>query len=157
MKTLKELFPRSSNSFLKANEKALTEIAAVIRAADKTFTPDKPKITRRGIMNKTEREFSFILEAQKRNNEILSYHYEGITLRWPVGGELLTYTPDFAVFGWVKAGGYDNGMKLIEIKGAFTKGKFERAVERFRHARTYWPQFTFELHQKAQGRWSQIA
>jgi hypothetical protein len=48
-------------------------------------------------------------------------------------------------------------MKLVEVKGAFIKGKFERAVERFRHARTAWPEFEFEMHQKQKGKWNQLA
>ena len=143
MKTLKELFPRSSNSFLKANEKALTEIAAVIRAADKAFTPDAPKLTRRGVMNKVEREFAMILEAQRRNGEIASYEFEGITLRWSG----ISYTPDFAIFPLALA--VSGQIKLVEVKGPYIKGKFERAVERFRHARTYYgDRFLFELWQK---------
>jgi hypothetical protein len=92
------------------------------------------------------------LEAQKRNGEILRYEYEGITLRWAG----LRYTPDFIIFGGQpQLIPYD--IRLIEVKGGYIKGKFERAIERFRHAKTYWPEFTFELWQKADGRWSQIA
>jgi hypothetical protein len=106
---------------------------------------------KRGVMNKTEREFSFILEAQKRAGDILRWEFEPITLRFSG----VRYTPDFAVFppGIAVSG----QIKLIEIKGPFTKGKFERAIERFRHAKTYYGDlFLFELHQKTRHGWRQI-
>ena len=57
------------------------------------------------------------------------------------------YTPDFIVF-------YpDQPFRLIEVKGAWTKGKFERAVERFRHARTFYHEFQFQLWQKTKDGW----
>ncbi len=105
-------------------------------------------------MNKTESEFAMMLEAQKRSGEILRYEFEGITLRFAN----VRFTPDFVVFrgsalreGWTRS-----GVKLIEVKGPFIKGNRERAVERFRHAKTYWPEFTFEMWQKKDGAWTQI-
>ena len=120
------------------------------------------------VMNKTETEFSLILEAMKRRGEILRWEYEGVTLRWRdrETDELIRYTPDFYV---VRAPGFhpvdaqdliDVGVpwcqRLVEVKGGFTGGKFERAVERFRHARTRWPEFAFELHQKKAGAWRRV-
>jgi len=105
-------------------------------------------------MNKTESEFAMILEAQKRAGEILRYEFEGITLRFAN----VRYTPDFVVLEkWVRFG-YRGAcpIKFIEVKGPFIKGNRERAVERFRHARTYWPEFTFEMHQKTKDGWKQI-
>ncbi len=96
-------------------------------------------------MNKTESEFAIRLEAQKRAGEILRYEFEGITLRFAN----VKYTPDFVVF-------HRAYIKLIEVKGPFIKGNRERAVERFRHAKTYWPEFTFEMWQKKDGSWNQI-
>jgi hypothetical protein len=104
-------------------------------------------------MNKTEAEFALMLEAQKRKGEILRYEFEGVTLRFAN----VKYTPDFVVLmptpiplpsPW--------GIKLIEVKGPFIKGNRERAVERFRHAKTYWPEFRFELHQKTKDGWRQL-
>jgi hypothetical protein len=112
------------------------------------------------ILNRTEREFSFILEAQKRRGEILRYDYEGITLRWRCGEDakgkpvIIRYTPDFVVFPPAIA--VSGQVKFIEVKGRFYRGKFERAVERFRHAKTYWPEFVFELHQKTCDGWKRI-
>src|SRR4051812_35225485 len=54
----------------------------------------EPKVgKRRGAMNKTEARFARLLDARLERGEILSYEYEGITLRWPDG---MRYTPDFA-------------------------------------------------------------
>ncbi len=126
---------------------------------DKTQQLQGRSRTRAGFrcgMNKTESEYAMILEAQKRAGEILRYEFEGITLRFAN----VKYTPDFVVFVLPRC--HDNGcistsVKLIEVKGAFIKGNRERAVERFRHAKTYWSEFSFEMHQKTKdGQWSQI-
>ncbi len=109
-------------------------------------------------MNKTEAEFALRLEAQKRAGEILRYEFEGITLRFAN----VKYTPDFVVFDGKKTafdlvGPDRHHIRLIEVKGPFCKGKFERAVERFRHAKTYYGDiFSFELHQKTAYGWQQI-
>lgn len=121
----------------------------IIKTVDKLLA--KPR------MNKTEAEYALILEAMKRRGEIQRYEYEGITLRWLVGKKIVKYTPDFVVFtNPPLAGLQPRGFNLIEVKGGYVGGKFERAVERFRHATTYWPQFAFELWQKKQGQWRRI-
>ncbi len=119
--------------------------------------PHSRSRTRVGLrcgMNKTEREYALILEAQKRAGEILRYEFEGITLRFAN----VKYTPDFVVFYYFKDDRLDlwTKTKLIEVKGPFIKGNRERAVERFRHAKTYWPEFSFEMWQKKDCQWSQI-
>ncbi len=106
---------------------------------------------RRCGMNKTEAEFALRLEAQKRAGEILRYEFEGITLRFAN----VKYTPDFTVT-WTPPGMNCACLKFVETKGPFIKGNRERAVERFRHAKTYWPEFTFEMWQKKDGAWNQI-
>jgi hypothetical protein len=142
-KTIRELFPLASQSTIDVNPDVDTDHPKV--------TPALPFAKRTAReMNKTEREFSFILEAQKRRGEISRWIFEGITLRWQVGEKIVRYTPDFIVF---KA----SRMKLVEVKGGYIKGKFERAVERFRHARTAWPEFEFEMHQKQRGQWKLLA
>ena len=104
-------------------------------------------------MNKTESEFALRLEAQKRAGEILRWEFEGITLRFAN----VKYTPDFVVFYDIgKLGRMLQRVSFIEVKGPFIKGNRERAVERFRHAKTYWPEFTFEIWQKKDGAWNQI-
>jgi hypothetical protein len=102
-------------------------------------------------MNKTESEFALRLEAQKRAGEILRFEFEGITLRFAN----VKYTPDFVVLT-ASLYGIATHTKFIEVKGPFIKGNRERAVERFRHAKTYWPEFTFEMHQKTKEGWKQI-
>ncbi len=113
-------------------------------------------------MNKVESEYALILEEKKRAGEILRYEFEGITLRFAN----VKYTPDFVVFyekrdgsivdkGWVRPIMIP-AIRLVEVKGPFIKGNRERAVERFRHAKSYWPEFTFEMWQKKDGSWTQI-
>ncbi len=107
-------------------------------------------------MNKTESEYAMILEGQKRAGEILRYEFEGISLRFAN----VRYTPDFVVIDAIGNGSWKSDgatwIKFIEVKGPFIKGNRERAVERFRHAKTYWPEFTFECWQKKDGQWTQI-
>lgn len=129
---------------------------------------------KRDEMNKTERDYSFILEAMKRRGEIDEYRFQGMTLRWrdPQSGELMRYTPDFVVYDKIIAGPLGDQrpleeaicivgpapvrIRMVEIKGGWIKGKLERAIERFRHARTVHPQFVFEMHQKKGGSWQRI-
>ncbi len=104
-------------------------------------------------MNKIESEYSLILESQKREGKILRYLFEGMTLRFAN----VKYTPDFVIFDnrekWQSP--YTR-IRFIEVKGPFIAGNRERAVERFRHAKTYWPEFSFEMWQKKDGQWTQI-
>lgn len=131
----RKMFPKASKTFAALNP--LISGQEIVQNA--VHMPQKRgKGQRRGHLNATEREFSFVLESQKRAGDILSWEFEGITLRFAG----VRYTADFAVF----CRAY---IKLIEIKGPYCKGKFERAVERFRHAKTYYgDRFLFELHQK---------
>jgi hypothetical protein len=117
-------------------------------------------------MNKTERDYSFILEARKRRGEIEEFRFQGMTLRWRdrETGELMRYTGDFTVWRkrtcdvWPVCSTCSTGLdiELHEVKGGWIKGKFERAVERFRHARTVHPMIHFEMHQKKGGSWQRI-
>ncbi len=117
-------------------------------------TAENLRLHHRMKMNKTEAEFAMRLELQKSAGEILRYEFEGITLRFAN----VRYTPDFVVFAEVppNVGSHETDIKLIEVKGPFIKGNRERAVERFRHAKTYWPEFTFEMHQRTKDGWRQI-
>ncbi len=145
-------FKNASNAFKLANPHLLPSGKDQSTVAGRSRT----RVGLRCGMNKTESEFALMLEARKRAGEILRYEFEGITLRFAN----VKYTPDFVVF--VPALVNDQGdvvpecTKFIEVKGPFIKGKFERAVERFRHARTYWSEFSFELHQKTKNGWKQI-
>ncbi len=147
MMNLNALFPRGSKSFFSAN--------ALPSPSHHPSNHGKVKIGKRGRMNKTEAEFAMILEAMKRNGEILRYEFEGVTLRFAG----VRYTPDFVVIAdTVKTpiGNELRCVKFIEVKGPFIKGNRERAVERFRHAKTFWPEFTFECHQRTKDGWRQI-
>ncbi len=140
---LKSMFPKGSKSFFSANAPLSVPSVHTSDAVAANVAP------RRGKMNKTEAEFAMILEARKRKGEISRYVFEGITLRW----NDVRYTPDFIVSGYSP---FEHEITLIEVKGPFIKGNRERAVERFRHAKTFWPEFTFELHQKTKDGWKQI-
>lgn len=143
MNRLKIMFPKASEAFLRANGDVM---ASLTRKAEQNAATGRTG-ARRGIMNKTEIEFSRILDGMKDHGTITRYIFEGMTLRFAG----VRYTPDFVVF---QTGA--NFPKLIEVKGRFIKGAFQRAVERFRHAKTYWPEFEFELHQKTSDGWRQI-
>ncbi len=147
---------RLSQSCIDANPQLAVEKARKHLAPPFTVSVDKNAVRanvapRRGRMNKVEAEFAMILEAQKRSREIMRYGFEGITLRFAN----VKYTPDFVVF-YRDIAGFQPRLKLIEVKGPWIKGNRERAVERFRHAQTYWPEFSFECWQKKDGSWQQI-
>ncbi len=147
MLDLKTMFPKASQSFLGANQQ--NDVQPIVDA------PRAKSEARRGRMNKTESEFAMILEAMKRKGEILSYKFEGITLRFSG----VKYTPDFTVvYPFIITHLYTiPKVKFIEVKGAFIAGNRERAVERFRHAQTYYGDvFQFELHQKTKNGWTQL-
>lgn len=146
MKSIQEMFPRASKSFIEANP-----LSSPSTGTEKLVQPIVA--TRRGKMNKTENEFSLILESRKRKGEIVRWEFEPMTLRFAG----VRYTPDFLVIDLINThSGEVEFFKFIEVKGGYMKGKFERAVERFRHAKTYWPEFTFELHQKSKEGWKQL-
>jgi hypothetical protein len=145
-------FPKGSKSFFDANAGdfiPINEHKAIEKELKKIRTQKEP--------NKTEREFSFILEAQKRKGEILRYEYQGITLRWFD----MKYTPDWFVLGNPIVTFDPESQKdiqrfpfrLIEVKGPHI---WDRDIVRFKGARAYWPEFQFEMHQKKQGQWNRI-
>jgi hypothetical protein len=146
MKSIQEIFPRASASFLKANPLSSPSQTPQTQASVKLGGK------KRGRMNKTEGEYALILEAMKQKGEIIRYEFEGITLRFAG----VRYTPDFYVLCDQSIHPAASQIKYIEIKGRYISGKFERAIERFRHARTYWPEFQFEMHQKTKDGWKQI-
>lgn len=164
--TLAALFPNASQSCKDVNQDSSVQLTPKTNQ-NELQVERKPK--KRGLMNKTESEFGLYLEALKRNGEILRYDFQGLTLRWQSGDDIIRYTPDFVVFeeGFEKRTHHIDGtttttvswrIKLIEVKGGYTKmpGYLERAVERFRHARTFWPQFQFDLHKKTKQGWKKI-
>jgi hypothetical protein len=132
-KTLIEVFA-AEDSTMKKDEmrKAFLEMAALSRGRNKG-------------MNKTEKEFSWILEAQRREGKILRWEYEGMTLKWAG----MRYTPDFVVFKQWHEG---VAVYLIEVKGAHI---WDRDIVRFKGCKDYWPEFEFEMWQKTKLGWKQ--
>lgn len=116
-------------------------------------------------MNKTEKSFSQLLEAQKRKGEIIEWRFEGITLMWGIDektGIPLRYTPDFWVidnpFLLDGASAFNivlSNIRLIEVKSAHIRNR-TAALLRFRGCRSDWPMFRFELHQKTKLGWNRI-
>jgi hypothetical protein len=106
----------------------------------------KPKKLRGGakLPNKTEAEFGLILESQKGRGEIIRYVYQGITLHW---GDGMRYTPDWFVILPARI------HRCVEVKGARI---WDRDIVRFKGCKAEWPEFEFEMHQKAEGRWQRI-
>jgi hypothetical protein len=102
-------------------------------------------------MNKTETEFSLILEAQKRRGEIIGWRFEGISLAWgadPSTGKQMWYTADF----WVLS--HTPFPLLFEVKGPHI---FEKDLIRFKGCRAEWgTHFQFELHQKTKSGWTRV-
>lgn len=113
---------------------------------------------RRKQMNQTEHDFSLILEAKRKREEIVSWEYEGLTLRW---GKLdnIQYTPDFVVFEKIQV---HPGCSIplvriccIEVKGPKI---WPKDIAKFKQARNEWPLFGFELWQRPSrgAAWGQI-
>ncbi len=138
---LKSIFPKGAKDFFSAN--AALSLPSV-HTSDAVAVNVAP---RRGKMNGVEAEFAVRLEAMKRAGEIIRYEYQGITLRWFD----MRYTPDFIV-------AYHDPVlkwKFIEVKGPHIHYR-QQALARFKGARGFWPEFTFELHQKTRDGWRQI-
>lgn len=98
-------------------------------------------------MNKTEREFSVLLEARKRAGGITDYRFApAIRLMW---GDGMFYKPDFAALR------PDLYIELLEVKGPHI---FDRDIVRFKGCRAEWKDwFVFEMHQRdKEGRWSRL-
>jgi hypothetical protein len=78
-----------------------------------------------GMMNKSESEYSRVLELRKCNGEIAWFAFEGLTFRL---ADNTRYTPDFAVM-------LNSGeLELHEVKGFWTddaKVKIKVAAELF--------------------------
>lgn len=94
-------------------------------------------------MNKTEEEFSRILEAKVKRGELSEFRYEGMKLAW--SGML--YTPDFCAWDHLGA------LTFYEVKGAHI---FSRDIVRFKGCRAQWPRYQFEMWQKSKREWRQI-
>ena len=83
-----------------------------------------------GEMNRTEREYSFILESRKRAGEIVDYRFEAITLKL---ANNTRYTPDFYVL-------FEDRIELHEVKGGFWR---DDARVKIKVAAAMFPEFAF--------------
>jgi hypothetical protein len=147
MRNLESLFPRGSKSFFKANDFSMKEDGNHASMGD--LKDRRP----RG-MNKTESEFALILESQKRRGEIRDYLFHPFKLPWgldPDTGKPMYYEPDFMV---TPNSGAER-RKMVETKGGHIHYR-QQAVARFKGARSYWPEFDFEMIQKTKEGWKQI-
>jgi hypothetical protein len=130
------------------------------------ITPSNPLSPRpKRSMTKPEREYSLILEAQKRRREILWYQFEGMRLKWgvdPKTGAAMWYKPDFCTLadsGPIQLRTFTQHdispiWTMIEVKGPWIN---PRDMVRFKGCRAAWPMFDFEMHQRdREGRWTRI-
>jgi hypothetical protein len=114
-------------------------------------------------MSRPEREMGMILEAQKRNGEIVDYRFQGMSLAYspdPETGILLRYKCDYVVIV-----GRMNHLKpcefaairIIECKGHGKHAISAAAKLRFKGAKAAWPMFKFEMHQRGKdGQWRRV-
>lgn len=91
-----------------------------------------------GRMNKTEAAWALRLEADRRDGEVLAYHFEAVTLKI---GDDCRYTPDFFV---VLA---DGSIRFDEIKGFMR----DDAQVKVKAAARMFPWFAFRVVRKAKG------
>lgn len=97
-----------------------------------------------GSMNKTEQEYSALLETRKRLGEILWYEFEGVKLRL---ADNTFYTPDFVVMNALCE------IEFHEVKGFWT----DDARVKIKVAACKFPMFVFvavnKLPKKDGGGW----
>ena len=92
-------------------------------------------------MNKTEAEYSRLLEIDKKEGKIIGWWYEAVTVRL---GHDCRYTPDFFVRH------NDGVFEFIETKGSHV---FEDSQVKFRVACESFPFFRWTWAQKKDGQW----
>lgn len=107
-------------------------------------------------MNKTERDYSFRLEAMRQAGNINRWKFQGVRLLWgvdPKTGRAMYYKPDFLVFMPSTGSIVESRVKLIEVKGPQI---WDRDKVRFRGCRAEYPEFDFELWQREKGEWRKL-
>lgn len=124
-------------------------LAQLQAAVDEASAKIKGKLrnVRAREMNKTEREFSLLLEARKTQGELIEWRFHALRLQWGGG---MHYTADFA------ARRADGNIEIHEVKGAHI---FSRDTVRFKGCRAEWQQwgFIFHFHQRTKdGQWHQL-
>lgn len=113
---------------------------------EKAATMPQEAIRPKDRMNVTEREFSLILEAQKRRGDILEWRFEGMTVRL---ADNCKFTPDFFVIV---------SRDPLKIRFVETKGRhiWDDSKVKFRVAKEQNSWAEWEMHQKLSGQWRQI-
>lgn len=152
MPTVRELFPKASESTLAVNPHL---------SGQPIEDPVIQDELRRGRQpNKTEAEFGLWLAAQKSKGEIVRYEFEGIRLKWGTDektGNAMWYKPDWFVvvrllpLAATTLVGFIG--RCVEIKGAHI---WDRDTVRFKGCRAAHPEFEFEMWQKEKGLWNRL-
>jgi hypothetical protein len=138
---LRHKFPRASQSFLNQN----AAITTMIETRNAVQTPQK--LIKGRSMSNAELEYAMILEHMKRDHEIESYKYEGVTLKLADG---CRYCPDF----FVVVSSMILRLRFVEIKGAKV---WEDSIIKFKVAKEQNPWAEWQMHQRSKdGQWSQI-
>lgn len=109
-------------------------------------------------MNKLEGAFSRLLQARRHRGEIVSFEYEGLTLRW---GDGMRYTCDFKIVTSISAPETENEgaatrVTLVEIKGAYC---WKQDLVKYRAAAQHEPWrrvYRFEWWEQIDRVWQQV-
>lgn len=114
----------------------------------------EPKLRKEKAMNKTEAAYAALLDAKMRKGEIVSWDYEGITLR--IGRR--RFIPDFTVVAAVVSPSDENQAAAIRIEFHETKGPYVRedASLKFDLFKSNYELFRFVMMQRIDGEWRQI-
>ncbi len=141
---IKTLFPKGSKSFLSCNSGTLTHTGAKNTLQPVQNAKKVPSMTR------PEREMAAQLEMMRRNNEIESWKFEGVTFKLTDG---CRYTPDFFVIVPIGEPLLPQRIRFIETKGPFIR---EDAMIKFRVAKEQNPWAEWQLHQRTKNGWTQL-
>ncbi len=137
---LKTVFPKASRSFIEANSETPDP------SSKENALQMPPVSVKRHSMTTPEREMAAQLEMMRRNHEIESWKFEGVTFKLADG---CRYTPDF----FVVVSSLILRVRIIETKGPFIR---EDAMIKFRVAKEQNPWAEWQLHQRTKNGWTQL-
>ncbi len=140
MKSIREILPCASQDCIDLNPLSSPSepIKTIPRATGETV--------KRHSMTTPEREMASQLEMMRRNNEIESWKFEGMTLKLAGG---CRFTPDF----FVVVLSLPLRIRFIETKGPFIR---EDAMIKFKVAREQNGWAEWQLHQRSKNGWTQL-
>ncbi len=140
MKSIREILPRASQDCIDLNPLSSPSepIKMIPRAGGDSLAGRS--------MTKPEREMAMILEAMRRNNEIESWKFEGMTLKLADG---CRFTPDF----FVVVSFLILRVRFVETKGPFIR---EDSMIKFKVAREQNGWAEWQLHQRNKNGWTQL-